>query len=82
MKRKLITSPFRSGGKPSNYWELHIPSPIVKEYGINESTNFLVEYGAYGITFYYANIERKIGSTGLGIDNFGQLILSRSQGDN
>jgi hypothetical protein len=69
MKSKLITRAYRARGASSNYWELPIPPSIVKQYGINESMNFLVEYGDYGITFYYANIERKIGSTDLGLEN-------------
>lgn len=82
MPTKLIARPYKTGGPTSNYWELHIPSSIVKEYGINEATNFLIEYGDYGITLYYANIERKIGSIDLGLDNFGQSIPSMTQGEN
>jgi hypothetical protein len=74
MGSKLIAQPFRGGGPSSKYWVLHIPSPIVKEYGINETTNFLVEYGDYGITLYYANIEPKMGNVGLGLENFGPQI--------
>ena len=82
MGSKLIARPYRCGGPSSNYWEFHIPSHIVKEYGINETTNFLIEYGDYGITLYYANIERKIGSTDLGLDNLGQSIPSMALGEN
>lgn len=82
MKKTLLTSPFRSRGSSSDSWELHIPSRIVRQYGINETTNFLIEYGDYGITLFYAKIERKIGSTDLGIDNFGQSIPSIAQGEN
>jgi hypothetical protein len=82
MSTKLITRPHRTGGPSSLYWEFYIPSTIVKEYGINETTNFLIEYGDYGITFYYANIERKMGCIDLGLDNFGQSIPSRALGEN
>lgn len=82
MPVKIITRPHRTGGPSTRSWEFRIPSTIIKEYGINETTNFLIEYGEYGITFYYANIERKIGSTDLGLENFGQSIPSRAQGEN
>lgn len=82
MTSKLVARPYRRGGPSSNYWEFHIPPPIVKEYGINETTNFLIEYGDYGITFYYAKIERKTGCMDLGLDNFGQSIPSIAQGEN
>ncbi len=81
MGSKSTARPYRCGGPSSNYWELHIPSHIVKEYGINETTNFLVEYGDYGITLYYAKIERKTGCMDLGVKNFGQQIPSTARGE-
>ena len=74
MTRELIARPFRTGGSSSKSWEFIIPSPIVKKYGINESTNFVVDHGDYGIILYYAKIESKKGSIDLGVKNFGQEI--------
>lgn len=58
MRRKFLR-PFRCGGPGSNSWQIVIPSQIVKQYGIDESTGFIIEHDDKRITLSYANVVYK-----------------------
>jgi hypothetical protein len=57
--RVKYCKPFKTGGPSSNSWQIVIPSHIVKQYGIDESTGFIVEHDDHKIVLSYANVEYK-----------------------
>jgi hypothetical protein len=72
MKRKF-RQPFRSGGPKSKSLQFVIPSYIVKQHGIDESTGFIVEHDDRRIILSYANVEKRNHPTvGFGVENSSQ----------
>lgn len=56
--------PHKTGGSDSKSWEVGIPSYIVKHFGIDESTGFIVEHDEDRIIYSLANLEKRASHVG------------------
>ena len=61
---KKYCQPRKTGGADSKSWQVVIPSYIVKHFGIDESTGFIVEHDDNRIIFSLANLEKRTGRVG------------------
>jgi hypothetical protein len=66
--------PHKTGGPDSKSWEVGIPSYIVKDLGIDETTGFIVEHDDNRIIFSLVKLEKRNSPVGFGVETLANKL--------